>query len=97
MFRPDGQFTPERVLPTTSVTHLHSRQAYLCVQVTEWLRTGNTHLSAQQPAVTAKMATVTRWPSMKKTKPSKMRISGSDKKTCVSVDKLCVMQQLKTP
>ena len=56
---------------------------------------GNTHLSAQEHAATAKTVTVTTWPinqyQMTKTKPSKMQVSGSDRRTYISIDKLCVM------
>ena len=60
------------------------------------------HSSAQEHAVTAKMATVTTWPisqyqMMTKTKPSKMQVSGSDRITSVSIDKLCVMFKCSLP
>ena len=58
------------------------------------MATGNTHLSAQEHAVTAKMATVTTWPisqyqMMTKTKPSKIQVSGSasDRRTSVSINR----------
>ena len=59
------------------------------------------HLSAQEHAVTAKTAIVT-WPisqyqMMTKTKPSKMQVSGSDRRTSVSVDKLCVIFKCSLP
>ena len=62
------------------------------------MATGNTHLGAQEHAATAKTATVTAWPIsqyqvMTKTKPSQIQVSGSasDRRTYVSIDKLCVM------
>ena len=56
---------------------------------------GNPHLSAQQPTVTVKTATVITWPITQyqmtaKTNPSKMHISGSDRRISVSIDKLCI-------
>ena len=60
------------------------------------------HLSAQEHAVTAKTAIVTTWPisqyhMMTKTKPSKMQVSGSDRRTSVSIVKLCVMFKCSLP
>ena len=60
------------------------------------------HLSAQEHAVTAKTAIVTTWPisqyqMMTKTKPSKMQVSASDRRTSVSIDKLCVMFKCSLP
>ena len=60
------------------------------------------HLSAQEHAVTAKTATATTWPisyyqMMTKTKPSKIQVSGSDRRTSVSMDKLCVMFKCSLP
>ncbi len=48
------------------------------------------HLSAQEHAVTAKTAIVT-------TKPSKMQVSGSDRRTSVSIDKMLVMFKCSHP
>ena len=52
------------------------------------------HLSAQEHAVTAKMATATTWPisqyqMMTKTNPSKIQVSGSasDRRTSVSINR----------
>ena len=60
------------------------------------------HFSAQEHAVTAKTVIVTTWPisqyqMMTKTKPSKMQVSGSDRKTSVSIDKLCEMFKCSLP
>ena len=63
---------------------------------------GNMHLSAEEHAVTAKRAIVTTWPisqyqMMTKMKPSKMQVSGSDRRTSVSIDKLCIMFKCSLP
>ena len=60
------------------------------------------HLSAEEHAVTAKTAIVTTWPisqyqMMTKMNPSKMQVSGSDRRTSVSIDKLCVMSKCSLP
>ena len=60
------------------------------------------HLSAQEHAVTAKTAIVTTWPisqyqMMTKTKTSKMQVSGSDRRTSVSIDKMLVMFKCSHP
>ena len=59
-------------------------------------------MSAQEHAVTAKTAIVTTWPisqyqMMTKTKPSKMQVSGSERRTSVSIDQLCVVFKCSLP